>query len=133
MIAVRSPFLRTVIAADAAACGLAGLVLAFEAAALAAPLGLSPDLMQPVGLFLIGYAALLGWLASRTAMPRAAVWSLVGVNLLWAVESLALVALGWAQPTTFGLVVLGAQALGALVVADLQFLALRRAPKTQAA
>lgn len=127
MTAVRSTFLRTVIGLDAAACGVMGAAFAFDAGWLAGPLGLSPALMQPVGLFLVGYAALLAWLASRPALPRAVVWSLVGFNLLWAVESIALVALGWAQPTTLGLAVVVGQALAAVVVADLQYLSMKRA------
>lgn len=127
MTAVRSTFLRTVIGLDAAACGVMGAAFAFDAGWLAGPLGLSPALMQPVGLFLVGYAALLAWLASRPALPRAVVWSLVGFNLLWAVESIALVALDWAQPTTLGLAVVVGQALAAVVVADLQYLSMKRA------
>ena len=127
MTAVRSPFLRAVIAADAAVCGLFGALLAFDAAALAGPLGLSPALMQPVGLFLVGYAVLLAWLAMRPTLPRAAVWSLVGFNVVWALESILLVALGWAHPTMFGTVAVVGQGLGALVVAHLQYLSLRRA------
>ena len=127
MTAVRSTFLRTVIGLDAAACGVMGAAFAFDAGWLAGPLGLSPALMQPVGLFLVGYAALLAWLASRPALPHAVVWSLVGFNLLWAVESIALVALDWAQPTTLGLAVVVGQALAAVVVAHLQFLSMKRA------
>jgi hypothetical protein len=127
MTAVRSPFLRAVIAVDAAACGLMGAAFAFDAGWLAEPLGLSPALMQPVGLFLLPYAAVLAWLASRPALPRLVVWTLVGFNVLWAAESIGLVALGWVQPTTLGLAVVVGQAVAALVVAELQYLALRRA------
>ena len=127
MTAVRSTFLRTVIALDAAACGVMGAAFAFDAGWLAAPLGLSPALMQPVGLFLLPYAGLLGWLATRPALPRAVVWSLVAFNVLWAIESFALLALGWVQPTTLGLAVVAVQAVAALVVAELQYVALRKA------
>lgn len=127
MTAIRSTFLRQLIAADAAACGLSGALFAFDAAALADLTGLSPQLMQPVGLFLIGYAAVLAALASRPSLPRAVVWTLVAFNLAWAVESVALIALGWAQPTAVGLAVVVAQAAAAALVGDLQFLALRRA------
>ena len=126
MTAVRSPFLRTVIALDAAVCGLGGAVFAFDAGLLEGPLGLSPSLMQPVGGFLLVYAGLLAWLATRPALPRAGVWALVAFNLIWAAESVALVALGFAQPTTLGLAAILGQAAGEAVVADLQWLALRR-------
>lgn len=127
MTAIRSTFLRVVIAADAAVCGLGGALFAAAAPALAGPLGLSPALMQPVGLFLLGYAALLGWLASRPALSRVVVWWLVAFNALWAIESIMLVTLGWTQPTTLGVVVVIGQGLGALIVADLQWISLRRA------
>lgn len=127
MTAIRSNFLRTVIALDAAACGVMGAVLAFDAGALAQALGLSPALMQPVGWFLLCYAGVLAWLASRASLPRAVVWTLVGINLLWAVESIALAALGWIQPTTLGLTLLVCQAVAAVLVAELQHLSLRRA------
>lgn len=129
MTAVRSTFLRIVIALDAAACGVMGAAFAFDAGWLAGPLGLSPALMQPIGLFLLPYAGLLAWLATRPALPRAVVWTLVGFNVLWAVESIALLALGWAQPTSLGLAVVAGQAVAALIVADLQYLALRKASR----
>lgn len=129
MTEIRSTLLRTVIALDAAACGAMGAAFAFDAGWLAGPLGLSPGLMQPVGLFLLPYAGLLAWLATRPALPRAVAWALVAFNGLWAAESLALVVLGWAQPTSLGLAVVVAQAVAALIVAELQFLALRRASR----
>jgi hypothetical protein len=126
MTAVRSTFLRTVIALDAAACGAMGAAFAFAAPALAAPLGLSPALMQPVGMFLVLYAGLLAWMASRAELPTKAVWALVGFNLVWAMDSLSLIFLGWVEPTPLGLALVVAQALAAVVVADLQYLSLRR-------
>ena len=102
MTAVRSNFLRTVIGLDAAACGLMGAGFAFDSSLLAGPLGLSPAFMQPVGLFLVAYAAALVFMALRPSLPRAAVWSLVAFNAVWAIESFAIMALGWVQPTTLG-------------------------------
>ena len=133
MTAVSSSRLRTVIALDAAACGLAGVGLAVDTALAAGPLGLPAEVLQPLGLFLIVYAAGLVWLATRPALPRAVVWTLVVLNVAWAAESLMLPALGWASPTGVGLAILIVQALGALVVAELQFLALRRQRREAAA
>jgi hypothetical protein len=127
MTAVQSPFLRAVIAADAVVCGAAGLGFALAVGLLSGPLGLSPDFMQPVGLFLVGYAVLLAVLAARQSLPRRAVWGLVVFNLLWAVESIGVVALGWVQPTTLGVALIVGQALAAAIVAVLQYLVLRRA------
>jgi hypothetical protein len=129
MAEIRSPFLRAVITADAAVCGLGGAVLALDAAVLQGPLGLSAGLLREVGYVLVVWAAVLAFLASRPALRRAAVWTLVVVNVLWAVESVAALALDWMAPTALGLGAVLVQAVGALLVADLQFMALRkRAP-----
>lgn len=127
MTAVRSTFLRTVIGLDAAACGLMGAAFVFESGLLSALLGLSPAFMQPVGLFLLVYAVGLVFLASCPALPRGAVWALVAFNAVWAIESVAIMALGWVQPTAIGIGFIAAQAVAALVVADLQYIVLRRA------
>lgn len=133
MTAVRSTFLRTVIGLDAAACGLMGAGFAFDASLLSPILGLSPAFMQPVGLFLLVYAAGLAFLASRKALPRGAVWALVAFNVAWAIESFAIMALGWVQPTTLGVGFVAAQAVAAVIVGDLQYLVLRRAKREAAA
>lgn len=127
MTAVRSNFLRIVIGLDAAACGLMGASFAFGSSLLAGPLGLSPAFMQPVGLFLMVYAAALAFLAARPSLPRAAVWTLVAFNAVWAIESFAIMGLGWVQPTTLGVAFIAVQAVAALVVGDLQYIVLRRA------
>jgi hypothetical protein len=130
MTSVRSSFLKAVLAVDAVLSGLSGAVLALDADMLAGPFGLSPDLMRPVGVFLVGYGALLGWLATRPALPRKAVWGLIALNLVWALESVMLLALKWAEPTGLGFGVVVAQAIGVVVVADLYYLVLRRARAT---
>jgi hypothetical protein len=133
MTAVRSNFLRTVIGLDAAACGLIGVAFAFDSSLLAEPLGLSPAFMQPLGLFLVAYAAGLLFLAARPSLPRAAVWTLTAFNAIWAIESFAIMGLGWIQPTTLGVAFIAVQAVAALIVGDLQYLALRRAKREAAA
>lgn len=132
MTAIRSTFLRAVIGLDAAVCGALGAAFAAGGGAVADLTGLPIAFTQPIGLFLVGYAALLVWMALKSALPRAAVWGLVGFNALWAIESVSIVALEWVQPNPLGLGVIYAQAAGALGVAAMQFLALRLA-RTQMA
>lgn len=127
MTAIRSNFLRAVIALDAAVCGAMGAAFAAGGASVADLAGLPLAFTQPLGLFLLGYAALLVWMALRPALPRAAVWGLVGFNAVWAIESVAIVAMGWVQPNAVGAGLIYAQAAGALGVAAMQFLALRLA------
>lgn len=121
MRSTSSTFLRAVIGLDAAVCGALGLGFAAGGAAL----GLSPDLTRWIGLFLVGYAALLTWMALRPQLPRAAVWGLAAFNLVWAVESVLIVRLGWVAPNPAGQAVLYLQAAGAFGVAAMQVLALR--------
>lgn len=125
MTAIRSTFLRAVIGLDAAVCGALGVVFAAGGAPVANLTGLPTAFAQPVGLFLVGYTALLVWLALRPSLPRGAVWGLVGFNAIWAVESVMIVALDWVQPTIVGQGVIYVQAAGALGVAAMQVLALR--------
>lgn len=127
MTAIRSNFLRAVIALDAAVCGAMGAAFAAGGALVADLAGLPLAFTQPLGLFLLGYAALLVWMALRPALPRAAVWGLVGFNAVWAIESVAIVAMGWVQPNAVAAGLIYAQAAGALGVAAMQFLALRLA------
>lgn len=127
MTAIRSTFLRAVIGLDAAVCGLLGVAFAGGGSAIADLTGLPLAFTQPLGLFLTGYAAVLVWMALRPALPRLAVWGLAAFNILWAVESVMIVALGWVTPNAQGAALLFAQAAGALGVGILQVLALRMA------
>ncbi|MET0338505.1 MAG: hypothetical protein ABW063_12190 [Caulobacter sp.] len=126
MAAISSPFLRKVLALDALASGATGVLLAVAADPLSGLLGLSPALMRSAGLFLVPYALLVAWMASRTTLPRSAVWAVVAVNTLWAVESVTLVAAGWVQPSILGMFFICAQAAVVALFGLLQFAALRQ-------
>jgi hypothetical protein len=119
-------FLRRVLGADALASGATGLLMAAAAQPLAGLTGLPVGLTQPAGLFLIGYAAAVAWLAARPQPPRGLVWTVVALNLIWAVESVMLPLLGWISPTPLGLAFVIGQAVVVAVFAELQFIGLRR-------
>jgi len=123
---VGSPFLRRVLALDAVASGATGLLLAAGAGPLAPLLGLPEPLMRPAGVFLIGYAAVIGVMSRRYELPKIAVNMVVALNALWAIESLAILALGWVQPTALGYAFVVFQAVVVGVFAELQFIAVRR-------
>lgn len=117
-------FLRLALLADGAAClGLGGL-LTLGAGALAGPLGLSVGLLQPVGLFLLVWAAFVLWTGAQAPPPRRAAWCIVAGNLLWVVDSVAL--LGLVQPTGLGVAFVLIQAGFGLGAALLQMAGLRR-------
>jgi hypothetical protein len=65
-----SLFLRRAIVADAIVSGAMALLLTFDAEMLAPLLNLPEALLRETGLFLIAYAALVGWLGTRSSMPK---------------------------------------------------------------
>ncbi|MEO8115598.1 MAG: hypothetical protein ABI655_14520 [Phenylobacterium sp.] len=127
MSLVQSPFLRRVLAVDAAATGAVGLLLTLCGAPLADLLGLPLALTRETGLFLVACGLAIAWLASRPALRRSVVWALIAVNGLWVTESLMILALRWVEPTGLGYAFVLAQAAAVAVIADLEYVALRRA------
>lgn len=122
-----SVFLRRVLLADAAASAVTGALMAFGAGQLGGLLGLPGDLLRYAGLALLPFAALVASIATREALPRALVWAVIVANALWVVDSLALLASGWVMPTALGTAFVIAQAAAVAVLAELEYLGLRRA------
>ena len=121
-----SPFLRRVLVADALASGATGLLLALGADKLEGLLGLPAVLLLCAGLILLPSAAVLGMIAARPSVPRAALWAVIVCNALWAIDSIALLASGWVAPTGLGYGFVLAQALVVALFAELQYLGMRR-------
>jgi hypothetical protein len=66
-------------------------------------------------------------------MPwRAGVWVVIVCNALWVIDSLAVLLLGATRPTAAGTAFVLAQAAFVGLLAELQFMALRRAPQAMA-
>ena len=123
-----TPFLRFALLGDAAASGATGLLLAAGAGALASLLGLPEGLLRVAGLVLLPYAAFVAWIGARKeGVPRNAVRAVVAINLLWALDSALLLALGPVSPNGLGVAFVLAQALVVLGFAAMQWAALRGA------
>ncbi len=122
----RSRFLRLALKFDAIATGALGALALVAAPALDNILGISAPLLWPTGLFLVAYAAAIGVVATRPTINRTAAWAAVILNLVWVVDSAALVVAGWLPLTTLGTAFVVAQAIAVLLFADLQFIGLRR-------
>jgi hypothetical protein len=118
--------LRLALLADAVASGAMGVLLAAAAEPLAGWFGLPLALLREVGLLLIPYAALLGYLATRITTPRLPAQFIVAGNVLWVVGSVALLVSGLVAPTVLGTAFVIAQALVVAILAELQLLGLRR-------
>lgn len=125
--AASSTLLRRVLLADAIVSGAVGLVLLIGAGPLGDELGLSPLLLRWVGVILLPWFALLGYLGTRGRIPVPAARAVIGANLLWVLASFLLLATGWVEPTTLGYAFIIGQALAVVLFAELQYLGLRRA------
>jgi len=123
-----TPFLRNVLRIDAALSGLTALALMADAEPLAAWTGLPSAALQGVGVALIPWAGWLAWLGSRASVHGAVIGTVIALNFVWALDC-ALAAFGVVgSPQGLGVAVLAVQAVGTVVLAELEWLGLRRAP-----
>jgi len=128
-----STFLRRALLADAIFSGISAIGLTFDAGVFAPLFNLPEALLRETGLFLIAYTVLVGWLASRSAVPRALVVLVVAGNAAWTVASIALLFSGLVSPNLLGEIVVVAQAIATGVFAELQYVGLRRSGSAVAA
>lgn len=123
----RTGLLRLALKLDAVATGALAALGVAAASLLDDLLGTPSSLLWLVGLFLLAYAAAVWVIGTRPQVSRQAAWSVVAVNVLWVVASVATVAAGWLPLTTLGTAFVLLQAVVVLVFADLQYVGLRRA------
>lgn len=121
-----TPFLRFALLVDAGVSGAMALLLVLAAAPLSILLHLPEPLLFNVGLVLVPYVVVVGWLGLRQDLARTAVWAVIACNVLWAVDSCWLLASGLVAPNALGTAFVIVQAVAVLVFAELQFTALRR-------
>ncbi len=121
-----STFLSRALLADAVFSGGSAVSLALGAGLLAPFLNLPEVLLRETGLFLIAYAALVGWLGPRTSMPKVLVWIVSAGSAGWTLASIALLFSGAVSPNLLGEVAVVAQAIATGVFAELQYIGLRR-------
>ena len=121
----RAHQVRLALKLDAVVAGVNGAAYLVAAAPLEDLLGLSPALLRGVGAFLVAFAAGVWVAATRAELSRSALAAILGANALWAVGSIAFVALDAGSPTTVGEVWIVLQALVVAGFAGLQVLANR--------
>lgn len=122
-----SPFLRRVLLFDAATCVLTGLALLTASATVEEMLAVPAPLSRASSLVLLSFGAAVAWVGTRHELLRKAVWAVITINVLWAIESVLALAFGWLEPNSLGRTLIVAQAIAVAVIAELQFLGLRRA------
>jgi hypothetical protein len=118
-------FLRFALRLDSAASGALGVLSLVAAPALADLFGPGAGALRGIGAFLLVYATGLVLLAGLRSIPRPAAWTVVVGNLAWAAGT-AVLAFAVHELTTFGTVVMLAQAAAVAAFADLQWVGLRR-------
>ena len=125
-----SSFLRRALIADAVFSGAAALGFTFGAGAFAPLFNLPEMFLREVGLFLIVYAAFVGWLGTRQSMMKALVLIVITGNAAWTLGSIALLFYGAVSPNLFGMAMVVAQAIATGVFAELQYIGLRKSGGT---
>ena len=128
-----SLFLRRAIQADAIFSGASAVLLTLGAGELAPLLNLPEALLSETGLFLIAYTALVGWLGTRQAMPKALVVIVIAGNAAWTVASIALLFSGTVTPNLLGEAFVLVQAIVVGALGELQYVGLRRSSDALAA
>jgi hypothetical protein len=121
-----SLFLRRALQGDAVITGAMAILLVAGASLLAPLLNLPESFLRQVGIFLIAYAAMVGFLGTREQMPKIAVWAVILCNAVWAIDSIALLFTGWVSPNVLGQVFIAAQAISVAAIAELQYVGMKR-------
>ena len=121
-----SSFLSRALLADAVFSGVAAVGFTFAAGPFAALFNLPEAFLREVGLFLIAYAAFVGWLGMRQATMKALVLLVIVGNAAWTLGSIALLFSGAVSPNLLGQMFIVAQAIATGVFAELQYIGLRK-------
>lgn len=125
---ISSPrFLRSVLWLDAATGAATGALQLLLTGFLAGLLGLPETLLVVSGWTLFGYVAAISFIATRQFVPAALVWLLIGANVLWVLGCLALLLGDLVMPTLAGKAFLAIQAVTVGLLAELQWVGLRKA------
>ncbi len=118
--------LRRLLWADALSCAGTAALHGLLAGPLSSLLGLPGALLSATGAALLAFTVLAGALASQASPSRVMLGLLVTGNFAWVAGCLWLLFSGTAAPTPLGQAYLVVQAVFVLVLAELQWMALRR-------
>ena len=125
-----SPFLRWALRLDALASGATGLLMLLAPGALEQLLRIPAEVLSNAGLILVPYAAVVAFLGTRSRLYSLAVWIVIAINLLWALDSFVFLTQDWVQPSALGVAFVIAQALVVAGFAVLQLMGLKRSVAT---
>jgi hypothetical protein len=130
MLSSFSPFLRRALLTDAVISFATGLLMFLGASFLGSLLMLPDALLRFAGLFLLPYGLIVAYVAMRASLSRGAIWAIIIINALWAVDSIVLLLTGWVTPNALGYAFVVAQALVVAGFAEAQYIGLRQRATT---
>jgi hypothetical protein len=119
--------LRVALKLDALVTGANGVAYLALAVPLEDLLGLEASFLRAAGAFLVLFAAFVWAVARQEHISRTAALAVITANLLWVIDSIALLISGWQDPTTAGAVWIAMQAVTVAGFAALQAVGKRRA------
>jgi hypothetical protein len=112
--------------ADAALTVITGIAAAFGSGSLGKLLGLQSSLLAGSSAALIPFAAFVAFVATRERVLRPWVLAIIASNVLWVAGSFLLLLFGWIEPNALGKTFVIGQAVIVAVLAELEFMGLRR-------
>ena len=127
MTFVLSNGLRRTLTIDAVVSGASAVLLLVAGDALARWLAVPETLLRYAGILLVPFAVYVGTLARRETATRSSVGAVIGMNIAWVVASAWLVMGSAVRPTAAGYVFIVSQAVAVALLAELQYIGLRRA------
>lgn len=119
-------FLRRILMVDAASSAALGALLTAAAPTLHGMLGLPIPLLRTAGMVLLPFAAFVAFVAMRPTVWRGGIWTVIACNVLWVVDSVGVLMSSQLQPTPLGMGFVIAQALFVALLAELEFIAIRK-------
>jgi hypothetical protein len=121
-----NPFLRRVLKLQAGAEMALGAVALIESGWLASTLQLPQWLLLASGGMALLFGAFIYYVASRPNLATGAVWTIIGINAVWAIDCVIALAGGWLETNALGSTFIIAEAVVAAVLAEVQLIALKR-------
>ncbi len=118
--------LRLLLRVDALASFTLGIAVLIAVPWLTDQLGSLVGAVWPLGVLLAGFGTAVWAVQTRPQLDRRAVWAVITMNGVWVAASLLAVLLGHPSLTDLGTELVIAQAALTAVLADMEFIGLRR-------
>ena len=122
----KGSLLKRALLANAAFSAVSGFLIVLLDGRLSALLGIVELQLWPIGVMLLGFAAYLVWFATRPTVNSGGAMSIILSDLAWVAGTVILL-LGWNDLfSTAGVWLLGGIGVVVFLLAELQWLGLRR-------